>query len=210
MLAAVTCRVLTDSSEKESAAGIVYKKYKAEGYLHEEGESSNVISSFLRKDSSDTFGVFAGGEMYGTLSLIFDTKNGLPMDSIYKNEVDTLREKKYVLGEIVQFALDKELASKHLSRLEVPMSSLPLFGYLLSQAEKNKIDHLCISVNPKHVSFYSLIGFETFGEVKHYESVDAPAVAMVFSMSNLHSESFKKNTITKMIATFFNSDKQMV
>ncbi len=210
MLANVSCRVLTNSSEKEYAAGIVYKKYSEEGYIHDGEKKSSGIASYIKEGTANTFGVFAGGEMYGTLSLVFDGERGLPMDLIYKHEVDILRDAHYKIAEVVQFALDKDIAEKHLLPPEVPMASIPLFGYLLSHAEKHKIDHLCISVNPKHATFYTLIGFKKFGEEKHYESVDAPAVAMSFLMKDLHGNSFGKNAITKMIATFFNTDDRMV
>ena len=210
MLATVSCRVLTNFAEKEHAAAIVYKKYSEEGYIHDGEEKSVLISSYLQEDISSTFGAFVGGEMYGTISLVSDGKDGLPMDSIYKHEVDIFRDAHYTIAEVVQFALDKDIAKKHLASLEVQVAAIPLFGYLLSHADKHKIDYLFISVNPKHVTFYELIGFKKFGEEKHYESVGAPAVAMSFLMKDMHGDSFGKNAITKMIATFFNADKRMV
>ena len=207
MLSNVTYRTLNFPFEKENASRIVDKKYRQEGYIRDARESSQGIASYLQEESSNTFGVFVEGEMYGTLSLVFDGDRGLPMDSIYRNEVDLFRDKNYKLGEVVQFATDKDISKKYLSLLEIPISSVPLFGYLLSYADKNKLDYLCISVNPKHATFYSLIGFKKFGELKHYDSVDAPAIAMCLSMKDVTSESFKKNTVTKMIASFFDQAK---
>lgn len=209
MLSNVICRKLTESSEKERAAMIVDKKYRKEGYITEGEPKRHGIASYLTEENSEIIGIFADKVMYGTLSLAFDGGDGLPMDSIYKDEIDIFRLKKHKIGEVVQFALDQDIAKEHLSLLEAPVAAVPLFGYLLSYAKKNEFDYLCISVNPKHVSFYKLLGFEQFGDLKHYASVDAPAVALALKMENVTSDTFGNNAITKMIKTFFSSYEEI-
>ncbi len=203
MLVQITCRMLTELSLRERAAKIVDKKYREEGYIRGDTVAPSKIAAYISLDEADVFGAFINEQLYGTLSLVFDDKRGLPMDSIYKDEIDVFRTKKYKLGEVVQFAVDKVILEEQLSPYEVSVSSLPLFGCLLSYAKKNDFDFLCITVNPKHVSFYTLIGFEKIGDIKYYASVDAPAVAMTLAVKGVHGEWFNKNSVTKMIKTFF-------
>jgi hypothetical protein len=44
-------------------------------------------------------------------------------------------------------------------------------------------------VNPKHKGFYRWVGFEQFGDIKKYSSVeDAPAVLLKLDLNNLREE----------------------
>ena len=203
MLSNVTSRLLVSISEKEKASAIVNKKYREEGYVRDEQDTISKIASYIVEENSVIFGAFVGNEIFGTLAFVFDEERGLPMEAIYKEEVNILRGKGFKVGEVVQFAVDQDIAKKHLSSVEVQLAAVPLFGRLLSYAKKKNFDYLCISVNPKHVSFYSLIGFEKIGELKHYASVDAPAVAMSFSLKEIDNTDFGKNAVTKMIKYFF-------
>jgi hypothetical protein len=200
MLSKIACHKLTTTSEKEVAATIVSKKYQEQGYI----PKANItpIGSHLKGESSEIIGAFVSNEMYGTISLVLGDSSPLPMDSIYKDEVDILRNKNYRVAEVVQFAVDQDVSKKHLSFAEVSVAAAPLFGAVLSSAKEKDINYLCISVNPKHAPFYSLIGFNTIGEVKHYDSVDAPAVAMSLSIDFAYSHVFGNSVIGKLIQSF--------
>ena len=140
--------------------------------------------------------------MYGTISIVLNDTCPLPMDQLYKTEVDILRNKKYKVAEVVQFAVDQNISKKYLSFSEASLSATPLFGIVLACAKEKEVDYLCISVNPKHINFYSLVGFQIIGDEKHYASVNAPAVAMCLSVKDAYSDIFVNSTIGRIIHEF--------
>ncbi|WP_235731749.1 N-acyl amino acid synthase FeeM domain-containing protein [Fundidesulfovibrio putealis] len=114
-----------------------------------------------------------------TMSYIPDTHRfGLPMDDLYKPELDSLRDAGRKVVELGSLAT---LPQRRMQNLIVFLAKA-IFRYALS----TKADDLCIMVNPKHVRFYeSIFLFEPFGEERHYEKVNAPAVALRVNMQKI-------------------------
>lgn len=200
ILSNIVCRKLTQSFEKESAALIVNKKYSEQGYGPQGLDKE--IGTYLTAESSLVFWAFVDNVMYGTVSIVFNDNSSLPMDQLYKEEVDILRKENYKVAEVVQFAVDQDISKKYLSFAEASLSAAPLFGIVLAYAKEKGVDYLCISVNPKHVNFYSQIGFHIIGDEKYYTSVNAPAVAMCLSIKDTFSHNFVNSTIGRIIHEF--------
>lgn len=181
------CRALS-ADERHIARGIVERKYLAQGYA-----ISDDIARYLEMPQATTYGLFHDDALYGTISIIVDSEQGLPMDSIYSDELASWRASGKNLAEVVQFAVDREVTDKKPS----PFEAAPLFGAVLAHALREKIDHLCISINPKHDRFYALLGFTQIGGEKHYGAVGAPAIARVLSVRDATNNpliaSFMKN-----------------
>lgn len=196
-------RQLQLEADRDASARLVTKKYMEQGYV-KEGEISP-IQHFLRTDSSAVFGAFVNDELYGTIAIVSDNEQGLPMEAMYQEELRALRGAHGILGEVVQFAIDQDICKNYLSQGEVNIASVPLFASVLKYAVTHKISVLVISVNPKHVALYHHIGFTIFGEEKHYEAVSAPAVPMMLETSYLESDEFSKNMLGKAIRVFLSS-----
>lgn len=177
-----TCRIL-HGTDCATARAIVARTYAAQGY----DLSTNTIAQFLDTPHATTWGLFSDDRMYGTISLVRDSAHGLPMDAIYKDELLPLRTRDETLAEVVQFAVDHEMYATLFGTKPSPFHSAQLFSTVLSAALEEHISYLCISINPKHDRFYALLGFEKIGELKHYESVDAPAIARVFYVPDWHT-----------------------
>ncbi len=160
----MTCRILTSDREREAARALVRRKYLAEGYA----ATDDSIARYLLLPSATTFGLFHDDTLYGTISLVLDNQDGLPMDALYAPELAPWRAEGKRLAEVIQFAVE---------RTGSPFEAAPLFAAILARAVEEQLDYLCISVNPKHDRFYALLGFKQIGEMKHYASVDAPAIA---------------------------------
>jgi hypothetical protein len=63
---------------------------------------------------------------------------------------------------------------------------LVLFKLALHYGMRKGFDFFCITVNPKHESFYRWMGFEKFAETRDYPSVqNAPAVPMKLDLKAL-------------------------
>lgn len=191
--------VITDS-DHDRASALVYKKYQQSNYI-KEGENLS-IQQYLKKESSITFGAYACGVMYGTVSLVFDNPEGLPLETIFKDEVTSLRQEGKKLAEAVQFAVDQDICKQVLPPHEVFFATLPLFARIIQEAKNREVDTLLISVNPKHVSFYEKVGFTIFGEEKHYGAVSAPAIAMSLSLATLTTPLFQESMIGKKILEY--------
>ncbi len=176
-------------NEKKQAATLVTKVYEGEGYI-KEIEASSIVS-FFENENAFRFIALHKEIMYGTVSLILSKNDdSLPMEELYKEEIIPLRQGGLV-AEVVQLAIDKDIVCSVMSAKESLFAQVPLFGKVFKEATEENVRYLCISVNPKHVRFYTMLGFTVFGKEKHYPKVSAPAVALYFDM--------KKKTFTKNI-----------
>ena len=114
-----------------------------------------------------------------TMTLFPDTPQfGLPMDAIYRKEVDVLRAQGRRVAEVGSLATAVHCRGNNI----IMHLAKAIFQY----ATATRIDDICIMVNPKHVRFYtSLFLFSPFGEKRHYPRVNAPAVALRVDMRTI-------------------------
>lgn len=177
--------IASDKKKRRETLDLVKKVYSAEGY----------VENNARSDSKDTYGAsttvfcaYKDNSLFGTISLIEDSPQGLPLDIIYKNYLKHLRESGNKIAEVGRFAVDHSLLQeKGLS------TALPLLSLMFQCALERSIDYLCITVNPKHDSFYQSIGFTELGELKHHPSVNhAPAVLRILEVKKfLNKEKYQ-------------------
>ena len=120
-----------------------------------------------------------------TLTEIFDTEQfGLPMDIIYRDELDGLRAQGRKIVELSALVTPSKLRWRNLFMY----LSQVMYQYSIYRG----IDDLCIAVNPKHVRFYkSIFLFEDLGPERLYPRVDAPAVALRINMDDIRSKSLE-------------------
>jgi hypothetical protein len=111
-------------------------------------------------------------QVISNLTQIFDSpKFGLPMDAIYKHELDHLREQGRSIIELSYLATPKDQRWKNIFLYLVQV----MYWYSVYK----EVDDVCITVNPRHVRYYmKLFPFEYLGPQRHYERVGAPAVAL--------------------------------
>jgi hypothetical protein len=171
-----TCRAVLNEEKKSAARDIVLRIYKAQGYDF----SGETFKRYLDGRDSVTFGLFHGDTFYGTISVVSDSINGLPMDNIYSDELALWRTERKRFAEVIQLAVDHDLYTTRLKKKPSLFSAVPLFAATLLHAIEKDLEYLCILINPKHESFYSMIGFKQIGPRKQYASVGAPAVAYAF------------------------------
>jgi acyl carrier protein len=195
-------RVASTEDEWNDARTLVHRIYVREGYIDPES-SRALIGEYIGKNTTTTFLGYMGDALVGTISVAEDASGGLPMDQIFRDEVDTLREEGKVIGEVCQFAIDDALVALHTttgsSRNDL---SLKFFGCVLTHARERGITHYCFSVNPKHARFYELIGSERIGDEKQYPSVNmAPALAYVLDIEALLNREHKNFLEQALVAS---------
>ena len=151
---------------------LIYAEYMEQGYIqapHPDGLLYSVYN-FLPKTCVFIFKAYL--DVISTISYTPDTELfGLPMDSLFKQELDGLREQGRKVVEIGSLATERSKRGKNVV--------MYLYKTIINYAIFTGANDLCLMVNPKHVRFYSDIMLcEILGEEKFYESVGAPAVAM--------------------------------
>ncbi len=106
------------------------------------------------------------------LSVIPDTPEfGLPMDVIYRPELDAMRGQSKNIVELSALATPREHRWKNMFHYLVQV----MYWYCVYKG----VDEVCIAINPRHVRYYKgLFPFQELGPVRHYPRVDAPAIAL--------------------------------
>lgn len=108
----------------------------------------------------------------GTLSVHFDSPEGLLADQLYRDDIDPLRKQGRKLCELTKLAFRSGLNSKQ------GLASLFHIAYIYARHIHHHTD-LFIEVNPRHVKFYEkMLGFTRFGEEKINPRVNAPGVLL--------------------------------
>ena len=164
--------------EFQQAFELVYKVYLDKGFIPPNPAEMHYGIHSLLPDTA-VFVAKSGLEVVSTMTEIFDSHEfGLPMDSIYKEEVDRLRDKGNKIVEVSSLATPRDARWKNF--FMYLMQVWYWYTYYLG------VDEVCIAVNPRHERFYrNLLQFEKFGERKHYSRVDAPAVGLRVSVKSI-------------------------
>lgn len=172
--------------ELAQSFALVYKEYLASGYITSPHPTEMHFSLFNFLPSTCVFIFRTYLTVISTLTQIFDSDIfGLPMDVLYKHELDTLRAKGRKITELSALATPREVRWCNL----MVFLSRTMFEY----SRMNKVNDICIMVNPKHVSFYkTMFLFEDFGPERFYAGVGAPAVALRIDMDNIEQNLLEK------------------
>jgi hypothetical protein len=110
-------------------------------------------------------------KIVGTVTVGYDSEEGMLADEIYKSEIDSLRVQGKCVGELSKLAVDENVGSKQL------LASLIHIAYLYG------ILHECtdavIEILPHHKAFYEkMLGFQQIGEEKMNPRVHVPVLLM--------------------------------
>ena len=177
----IQVKVASERAEWEEAYLLVAQNYRSRGY-EPAGAKGPRFTAFHALPDTTTFVAKHGGHVVATLSLVADnTLLGLPLESIYRPELQALRLEGRRLGEVTSLA-DTGLGVREFLRVFVTMIKL-MVNYHLNQGG----DTCVITVNPRHRAFYSkVIGFVPLGPCRSYPSVqDAPAEAYLVDMPTM-------------------------
>jgi hypothetical protein len=168
----------------QEAFDLIKSVYLLEGYSFSEDE-------FLKYNQSRTlFLLYENENLLGTISLIEDkTTLAVPLALLYNEELQHIRLDYLSIYEVANFAIDKRNTTDPMSKKFLLGSKL-LLEEAYKEAKKLSADLLVIAINPKHIPFYKLIGFEEFGPIKLYPLVNAPAVALKFDVSSSDENNF--------------------
>lgn len=191
-------QVAKSSEELEQALSLVYNKYASRGYIPNDYKSKFRISIYNALPSTTTFIAKQNEQLVATVTIIPDSPIGLPMDKLYKEKIDILRKQGRKIAEVSQLAklaLNNDVLAKNwFQRFKYRAFKCRNFSFILKLFKlvsdcaiyAEKLNDLCIAVNPRHRCIYKFLGFEDLGGLKSYGSVNgAPAVAMRLNLDNI-------------------------
>ncbi len=177
----IRVKIASETEEFEQAFQLVASNYRTKGY---EPPTAKPFRFTRYHALPDTIVVVAKeeGRVVATMSRVLDnTLFGLPMESIYAEETNTLRRAGHLMAELTSLA-DSGLSVRDF---------IPVFVTMIRVASQH-IVHLggntgVIAVNPRHRSFYTkVLGFTPVGERKAYATVQgSPAEAFAVHYDDL-------------------------
>lgn len=167
--------------ELRAAYTLVHDEYARRGYVPDRGNKFKISIYNLLPDTV-TFIALLKDKIVSTVTLIPDSPLGLPMDEIYRVELDALRLQGQKIAEVSMLASNTSLLGEGISLMLNSRKLIPVFGLfklLFDYArEIVMLDNFCIAIHPKHDLTYRALFFEELGPLKSYHSVNGnPAVA---------------------------------
>ena len=166
-------RLADSDGRRNTASMLVNKMYAWRGY--------KIAWHAKRQPNRITLVASHGTAPMATISIGFDSPDGLLVDDLYQAELDTMRADGAKICEFTKLAVDGAIRSKRV------LATLFHIAYIYSH-RMNGFSDLLIEVNPRHVRFYEqMLGFEQAGPERLNERVNAPAVLLRLRFS--HSES---------------------
>jgi hypothetical protein len=175
-------KIAETREELLQAFGLVYAEYFRCGYITQECPSRLSFNVYNYLPQTCVFIFKSYLDVVSTLTQIFDSPLfGLPMDSLYKGELDVLRARNRQVVELSALSTPKESRWRNL----MVFLCRAMFHY----ARYSGVNDLCIMVNPKHVNFYKTIFlFDDFGPERFYPRVGAPAVALRLNLDHVEEK----------------------
>ena len=161
-----------------SAFRILQQRYEAIG-LSRKTSTSMRIMPFHLSSAAQVFVAQAGRNVVGTVTLIQDNFDGLPIASNYPNAIEELREQSLRIGEISSLAVDPNYSAKG----EVFAQLTRLLTFF---AREQGLEYLTAIVHPRHSKFYQhAMGFQTIGPEKSYAAVqNKPGIAVLGNVND--------------------------
>lgn len=169
-------------AELMAAFRLLYLSYVRAG-LAAENALELRLTPFHPLSTTEVFVAKCRGEVISTMTMVGDGKLGLPMDSMYGDEVRALKRSGLRVAEMGCFA----------DRRTSPARFKEVFGQLASLvvqvARMRNINALVAATHPKHARFYARwLGFEYFGELKQCPyAAGNPAVALLLDFEAIRN-----------------------
>jgi hypothetical protein len=152
--------------EWEAAFRLVRENYLDSGYDNPSQKLFRFTPYHALPDTT-VFVAKCDGQVVATFTLVPDARPlGLPLESLYQEEVDTLRQEKRRIAEVTSLAVD-DLTQREFVQVFTTMIRMIIQYHLFHGG-----DTWVITVNPRHRAFYcKTIGFVSLGPCRSYEAV---------------------------------------
>ncbi|MBC8010854.1 MAG: GNAT family N-acetyltransferase [Burkholderiales bacterium] len=164
-----------EAADLRAAYQLVHNVFVGTGYIKPE-KGGIRLRIFEATADTATFVAKKDGVVVGVLSVVPDTAElGLPSDTAFKEELDSLRATGARLCEITNQAVTKEFRSSSVltELMRCAIAYMIQAGY----------DRALATVSPNHKNFYNLVGFQSLGSLRSYsDKLHDPVVAIFLSI----------------------------
>jgi len=144
-----------------------------------------------------TLQVCSPTNVFGTLSICFDSGAGLAADELYRIEIEEYRTRGAKVAELTRLAVDPEFGSKEV------LGALFHVAYTFLGPIGNVSD-VFIEVNPRHVVFYRrMLHFRQASECKMCPRVSAPAVLLHVEVKHVSEQAAMYGGAARQSRTLF-------
>ncbi len=170
-----TIRAADSFGQRSLANILVNRMYATRGYH---------TNSLVKAPDSNRITLIAGegDAIMGTITIGFDSDEGLLVDDLFRDETDAMRRAGRELCEFTKLAVDSIVKSKRV------LASLFHVAYIVAH-RLNLCHNLMIEVNPRHVRYYErMLGFEVKGPERLNNRVNAPAVLLSLELSHARDQ----------------------
>ncbi len=146
------------------------------------------------------------GKVCGTLTIIQESEDRLPINELFNNEIGRIRRKDSLLCELSGLAVDDSLTN---GESRTVLLSLFRKAFILGHDLLGCTD-LCMMINPRHCNYYQKeFNYEKIGQIRRYGKVNgAPAVPMRLNLE-MGAELFRISN-PRLYKYFFIDDHQMI
>jgi hypothetical protein len=177
-------RIARGCAERAEAFRLIYNAYLKTGLAKPNPFSMRLLRQHLLP-TTDMFVAVCADEVQATVTLIRDGDSGLPMDCVYRAEVNRLRQAGKKLAEVSCLADH----GAEINRNSLPRC-LELFRWMVQAARVRGTDALVVAINPRHLRFYErYLDFERIGNEAAYPAVcDQPAIALLLDFERIDRE----------------------
>lgn len=169
-------------TEREHALQLVQRIYSRAGLSQESQARLRVLRQHLAETTDILVGK-RGSRVVFTVSLVGDGDYGLPLESLFSEEVAGMRAEGLRLAEVSCLANDFDGGDER-GRFETFLHGISL---LLQVARDRKIDRLLLAVHPRHAKLYErLLGCMRCSDSREYAAVRGnPAVLCMHDFAQL-------------------------
>lgn len=156
-------RLATSEGRRSAASYLIQKMYGWRGYAANDPEPAPHRLTLVASD---------GANALATITIGFDTTEGLLVEQLYGPEVAKLRAAGALVCEFTKLAVERNSQSREV------LAMMFHIAYMYATHLHGRTD-LVIEVNPRHVRFYErMLGFARVGDERICPRVGAPAVLM--------------------------------
>ncbi len=185
-------------ADYEVAYHLVYEQYLERGYCRSNSPRQHYHYHCVFPDSR-TFLLEKKEQLLGTISLIPDSPGGLPLESIFPEEIANLRKTGRRLAEVVLLAVDlSQLGARRFTLTDFFKLTCVfcLFKIVFDYSRNVGVTDLVITMHPKHEELYRYLNFETIGPIKTYSTAcGKPAIPMHLDISRAERSSARNRGV---------------
>ncbi len=187
-------RVAATLEERQAAHTLsdrVYEREELKPQKEDQDEDHYPFEKWIMSPATRVFTASIEGELVATIAVVKDSEIGLPMDELYKEELQTYRDQGDRLCEVSQYAVDADRVEQDIREGKISARNLPgphLLEVVLQYVLRESIDRLFIVCRPTHANFYRSMGLIPIGEEKYYSKVNNVAVPLMLDVRTLTGE----------------------